>query len=453
MTMTEYLPIRPIGEGTVEIEAFGSLFCRLATAHAVSVYVLTTHLRTWWRIKNPSDDSAKKNVTNAMNPMLCGIGPNVATYVDILEDATGCRDLNRTTLLSLRPAICLSGHQLVRKGRAWCPACMYESEKGGGPFYDRLIWAVEPIKRCYAHRVALESNCPHCGCFQAHYHHLGQMQFCYVCKKTLASLPSTWKVVLHPPLFEKECLNLIGEISAGRLSNVAEDAYGIFIREFADYLVPLGLKISRQTYRAFRRPQAAREATRPRFATLLRRCAAFGIEPSAVFMDPQEAAKSACLLEFARLDIPHDLKPRRSANLVQQAFEYLNSKLAELEYDQLPSLVEISRGLGVSKGFLSYHHRDLCAMYARHRTSCRNRKMAREIEAATAYLNSGPISQYPSADFPSHDHLVAALVRELPIAVRIARIAVGVALKKQLGRRAYERYRRANCLDIANRTR
>jgi hypothetical protein len=450
MAMTEYFPTLPLGEGTVEIEAFGSLFCRMAIAHSVSIYALTTHLREWWKHKVPGDERAKRNVTNSMNPMLCGIGPNVATYVNIVEDATGCRTLNRTTLLSLRSAISLSGHQLVRKGRAWCPACMDESKKGDHPFYDRLLWAVEVIKRCPVHKIALESNCPHCGRLQAHYHHLGQMLLCYVCKKPILSPSSTWKVVLNPPLYEKECLNLVNEISTGRIMCVAEDAYGIFINEFADYLSPLGLKISRQAYRTCRRPQRAREATRPRFATLLRRCAAFGIEPSDLFRDPIEAAKSACLLEFARLDLPHDLKPRRSVDLVRLSWDRLHSKLAEAEYSQLPSLAGIARDLGVSKGFLNYHHRDLCSKYAHHRTRCRNRKVVGEIESAVAYLRDGPITQYPSANFPSHDHLVAAVVRELEIAVRVARIAVGVALKKRLGQRAYQRYRKANSLDIAN---
>jgi len=450
MTMTEYFPIIPLGGGTTEIEAFGSLFCRMAIAHSVSVYALTTHLRTWWGHKNPEDASAKKNVTNSMNPMLCGIGPNVATYVNIVTSATGCAELNRTTLLSLSPAICSSGHQLVRKGRAWCPACMDESQKGEHPFYDRLIWAVTAVKRCHAHRIALESSCPHCGHFQAHYHHLGQMLLCYVCKKPLVSPSASWKVMLHPPLYEKECLNLVGDISAGRIFNVAENAYGIFINEFADYLIPMDLKISRHAYRTSRRPQTSREATKPRFSTLLRRCAAFGVEPSAIFLDPVGAAKSACLLEFARLDLPHELKPRKSVHLVQLSSVSLHSRLAENEYDRLPSLVEIARDLGVSKGFLNYHHHDLCTTYARHRTRCRNRKVANQIKCAVAYLHDGLIAQYPSANFPSHDHLVAAVVCEFGIAVRVARIAVGVALRKQLGKRAYERYRKASSLDVTN---
>lgn len=450
MTMTEYFPIFPLGEGTIEIEAFGSLFCRMAVAHSVSIYALTTHLRVWWARFNPEDTGARKNVVNAMNPMLCGIGPNVDKYVSIVEKATGSRALSRTTLLSLRPAISLNGHQLVRKGRAWCPACMEESEENQQPFYDRLIWVFKAIKRCPVHKVALESQCPHCGRFQSHYHHLGHMTLCYSCKNPLLSPSSVWRILFAPPLYENECLDLVEEISTGRISSVDADAYGIFLKEFADYLVPMNLKISRHTYRSPRRPQIARETARPRFTTLVRRCAAFGIKPSEIFRDPIEAAKSACLLEFARLELPGDLKPRKSADLVRVSFEYLDSRLSEDDYDNLPSLVDIAKNLGVSKGFLNYHHRDLCSRYARHRTGCRNRKAAALIRRAVAYLQAGPIAQYPSPSFPSQDHLVAAVVQELRITVRVARTAVAVALKMRFGRRAYARYLRTGCIGTAN---
>jgi hypothetical protein len=109
----------------------------------------------------------------------------------------------------------------------------------------------------------------------------------------------------------------------------------------------------------------------------------------------------------------------------------------------LGSGIEIARQLGVSKGFLNYHHGDLCAKYARHRTACRNKKAGAEIERSTAFLLSGPIVQYPSGKFPSLDHLAEAAVQELGVGVRIARIAVGVALKKQLGRREATRRRKA----------
>ena len=437
MTMTEYFPLSPIGVGDWEIEAFGSLYCRMALAHSVSIYALTTHLRTWWKQKHPDDDTAKKNVTNAMNPMLCGIGPNVATFTNIVGNATGCTTLDRTTLLSLRPAISQNGHALVRKGRAWCPACMADDVNSEKQFYDRLIWAIPAIKRCPVHKVALESTCPQCGHAQAHYHHLGHMELCCLCKKPLLSDPSRWEVVLHPLPYEKECLQLVKEISTGNLASVAEDAYGTFVKEFSDYLSPVGAKISRHTYRAPRRPQKARETTRPRFMTLLKRCMAFGIDPTDLFRDPVGAAKSACLLEFARLDLPPDIKPRKSTELIGLALERLRSGLLESDYDQLPSLAEIARDLGVSKGFLNYHHGLICAEYARHRTGCRNKRTAKEVKNVVAYLRGGPIKKYPSAKFPSHDHLVAAAVRDVGVAVWIARRGLGIAIKEHSDRHAH----------------
>jgi len=164
---------------------------------------------------------------------------------------------------------------------------------------------------------------------------------------------------------------------------------------------------------------------------------AFGIDPTDLFRDPVGAAKSACLLEFARLDLPPDIKPRKSTELIGLALERLRSGLLESDYDQLPSLAEIARDLGVSKGFLNYHHGLICAEYARHRTGCRNKRTAKEVKNVVAYLRGGPIKKYPSAKFPSHDHLVAAAVRDVGVAVWIARRGLGIALKEHSDRHAH----------------
>lgn len=214
MTMTDYFPISPLGVGVVEVEALGSLLCRMSIAHSVSVFALATHLRTWWQRKYPDDTRASKNAVNAINPMFCGTGANVEVFVELLANATGCQSLDRATFLALRPVVSPYGHGVCRLGRAWCPACMEEATKGQIPFYDRLIWAIPTISRCSIHRVSLENLCPQCGAFQGHYHHLGQMNLCFKCKRSLRLTPADWKTALKPTLYEKECNQLVEAISS-----------------------------------------------------------------------------------------------------------------------------------------------------------------------------------------------------------------------------------------------
>lgn len=441
MSTTDYFPMRPHAVGTIEVEAFGSVICRMARAHSISIYTLAMHLRHWWKRIHPEDDRAKKNVVNATNPMLCGYGANVDTYMSIVASATGCQDLERTTFLSLKAVLEPNGHHVVRADRAWCPACLEEACREGREFYDRLAWALPTTQRCPVHRVRLTTRCPSCQAVQLHYHHLGVMELCCKCKSSLRSDPATWELMPDATLYEREGLDLVARISDGTL-HVIPGAYGIFIRSLAEYLSPLGRKISRFAYKAARRPQLAREARNPRLDTLFKRCAALGVNPSDVLSEPEGAARSACLLEFARLDLPAKTKPRRPDELVVLARNRLERELDQDQTELIPSLRQIAREIGVSTGFLNFHFPELIPRFSalRKTNSKRSQQLAREL--ALAYLLGGPIYEFPSAEFSSQDHLVAATVEHTGIGVHAARQAVSVALKERFGWRSYEKYRK-----------
>lgn len=441
MATTDYFPIRPFGVGTIEVEAFGSVICRMARAHSVSIYTLAMHLRHWWRKLHPEDDRAKQNVINATNPMLCGYGSNVDTYVSIIASATGCQNLGRTTFLPLKAALEPNGHHVVRADRAWCPACLEEAYQDGVEFYDRLAWALDVTQRCPVHRIQLSTKCPHCQAIQLHYHHLGHMEFCCKCKNSLRCPSTAWQLMHDAPLYEREALDLVAGVSGGGLQ-VVPGAYGIFIRSFAEYLSPLGKKISKFAYKASRRPQLDREERNPRLDTLFKRCAALGVNPSDVLSDPEGAAKSACLLEFARLDLPTSARPRRPGELLVLARDRLERELDEDRTDPIPSLRQIAREIGVSPGFLNFHFPELIPRFSalRKKNTEKSQQLARE--SALTYLHSGPIYEFPSAAFSSQDRLVAATVEHTGVGVYAARKAVTAALKERFGWKSYEKYRK-----------
>ena len=441
MTTSDYFPLFPLGVDTIEVEAFGSVFCRMAHMHSVSIYTMAMHLRQWWMRQHPEDDSAKKNVINATNPMLCGYGANVETYVSIVKAATGCEILERTTFLAMKCALDSEGHGVVRPDRAWCPACLEEAYQEHRTFYDRLAWALPAIHRCPIHGIRLSTRCQLCGATQLHYHHLGLVELCCKCKSPLRSAPSTWEVVPSSQLYEKECLDLVMNISKGTL-RVVPNGYNIFINAFAEYLAPLNRKISRFAYQAPRRPQIARESRPPRLDTLLRRCAAFGVYPSNVLSDPVGAANSACLMEFARLNLPATAKPRRSDELVRLAKTRLQKEVEQAISDPIPSLRQVAREVGVSVGFLNFHFPDLIRKYSELRKTNLSKIMQRSREKALAFLLDGPVYEYPSPEFPSQDRLVEATAKKVGIGAYAARKAVSVALKRRFGERAYEKYRK-----------
>lgn len=447
MTMTEYFPISPLGEGTVEVEAFGSLLCRMSISHSVSIHALSTHLFTWWLRKNPSAPSANITGVNSKNPMFCGTGLCVQAFVDLLSEAVGCSCLEQTTFLALRPVLSLQGHGIVRKGRAWCPACLEEAARNCTPFYDRLIWAIPNIKRCSFHRIALQTLCPRCGACQSRYHHLGQMTLCFRCKGPLSQAPSEWETVLNPTIYEKECLQLVEAISAGGLRTVVPDAYNLFLREVFNGAAEIYKTFGYKSHIATAvRPLKARNSGRPHFRTLLKRCLLLGINPADLIRDPIGAFNSISLLDLAAINVPADRKPKRPEHLVKLAEQRLRTELEKTDFDSLTSLARIAKDLGVSKGFLNYRLSELCAQYAHHRKHYGYLKHVEKIRLATDYLLSGPVLSYPSPKYPSHDHLVATAVSETGVGVRVARLAVEAALKRQLSDWKYRRYREANGL-------
>lgn len=236
---------------------------------------------------------------------------------------------------------------------------------------------------------------------------------------------------------------MVSAISAGQLNISEDNPYGVFMAEFSEYMSSLGRKVSRNAYSEPRRPARAREMKLPRFINLLRRCTAFGVNPAHVLQDPLGAARAACQLEFARLDLPTDVKPRKPKEVIEVAAKRFELEFARQDYDDLPSLASIAKDLGVSKGFLNYRFKKLVAKYTKHRAACLKIRHQRQRDKVVEFLASGPLKNYPSAKYPSHDHLALAASREVGVGIRMARIGLCVALRAHLGRRAYQRYRKS----------
>lgn len=255
--------------------------------------------------------------------------------------------------------------------------------------------------------------------------------------------------MLEPTLYERECFQLVEAISSNELDQAVPDAYNIFQDQLVGSVSALRKEFGMQSRIATAiRASVARDTGRPKLATLLKRCALLGLNPADVIRDPVGAAESINLLDLAHLDVPADKKPRRPEHLVSLAENRLKSAMECKNFDSIPSLLTVARELGVSKGFLHYRLSTLCAQYGRHRRECGKLKYIEKIGRATTYLLSGPVLEYPSSRFPSHDHLAAAAAQEVGAGVRIGRLAADAALKAHLGPSAYTRYRRASGLYV-----
>lgn len=144
----------PHGLGTTRTESLTGYVARLAKAHCVSVGSLLNrgvhgHLH--------EDDPGSRVILSpdylrSMN----GLDAVAATWTRALEELTCRSDLRFLTMFTW--ADVLSSRGLMRRNRAWCPACYEEDAEP----YEHLLWCLEPVTVCSHHARALETKCPHC---------------------------------------------------------------------------------------------------------------------------------------------------------------------------------------------------------------------------------------------------------------------------------------------------
>jgi transcriptional regulator with XRE-family HTH domain len=90
-----------------------------------------------------------------------GIGLVAAEVTSAIETLTMRDDLHFLTMLQYANVIGYKG--LLRRERAWCPACLDELRESDREIYEPLAWALELYTICPDHGAPLASVCPYCG--------------------------------------------------------------------------------------------------------------------------------------------------------------------------------------------------------------------------------------------------------------------------------------------------
>lgn len=431
---TEYLPIEPRAIGGVEVESLGSYFSRMAKAHSVSISVLRNHLALWWARQPESPNFPN---TSQCTVTINGFNETTKGLVELLSKATGCKLLHRTTLLALQPAASKGAKGFARRHRAWCPACLHDSLSQSTDFHDRLLWTLPPVQRCTIHRLLLETACPHCTSHQSWYHYKGDNALCWKCKKLLLPPSCHWKSSLKPYFGESDCIDLIDEIGKGSLC-AKQDAFQVFAKGLRSTLSEFRISPKNRMYGTVGFKHSRRERASPGFRIMLQQCVSLGVPLTHVLAEPESAAKSTGLLEFAKITITARHAPRYPTAKRAAAKARLEEELAKSPETGLPALSSIANELGVSQGFLNYRFSDLVARYQERRRSWKERQSLLAHQGARHALDNGLLDQYPSVRFPSQDHLVAEICARCHVKVRVARAELNEALvRRRLGQDAH----------------
>ncbi|HBB87932.1 MAG TPA: hypothetical protein DC047_09980 [Blastocatellia bacterium] len=158
--------LEPIGIGTAHTEGCTSYIARLAAEHHVSAGSLFTHELAPASKKSyllPSNSKSIKSVLSTSfypaTPSLNGLGSTARDWVEILGRLTLQRDLRFLTMLRWQNV--LTDRSLSRSVRAWCPRCLQDQIRSGGPIYEHLLWALSTVHVCPVHETRLEDRC-HC---------------------------------------------------------------------------------------------------------------------------------------------------------------------------------------------------------------------------------------------------------------------------------------------------
>ncbi len=146
--------LKPLGQGTAEVESLLGYFCRLAVSHSISSSALSRLIaeRVGWQL-------AEKYEWHKGN--LSGIGEAALNWSGALSALTGIERLDRLTLLPWEDVIASSG--LAAKHAHWCPECLAEDMAEGREPYFRLAWDIGSASVCPKHQIQLVHTCPDCG--------------------------------------------------------------------------------------------------------------------------------------------------------------------------------------------------------------------------------------------------------------------------------------------------
>jgi hypothetical protein len=153
--------LSPMKVGSPVCESLTSYFLRLAEAHCV------TPRRLFEKGLNLALDKYDQNSRGLVGPsatfgtwQINGNGLVAEKWVKALETITLRQDLSALTFLPFREAF--SKRDACRRGRAWCPLCLYDQEQSNGIIYEQLLWTLKSVSVCSVHKVMLQTKCPHC---------------------------------------------------------------------------------------------------------------------------------------------------------------------------------------------------------------------------------------------------------------------------------------------------
>jgi transcriptional regulator with XRE-family HTH domain len=409
----------PIGVGTPAVESLTGYVARLAATHRVLVRTLVVEeilplLGRGYLLGavNTGRSAFWQSQTQALN----GTRHLARDGVRVLETLTLRTDLRFLTMQPWAEVVPAKG--LLRRQRAWCPACYEAWRQVGQEIYEPLLWTLLPVVACPRHRRRLQQHCPHPECGRP-LPLLGQRSrpgHCSACGRWLGDSAEAGPVG-GEELTEAELqaqswvVEAVGELLAGAPDLAVRPArpqlaaaIAVAVKEVAGgnvtgFARELGLNMGTVS-------QWCRGTAIPSLGLLLQACHRLGTTPLRLLTDDLVRARCAAgerpaLEATGWVDAPQRALPLHRSFDVAAMRAALETVLASDEAPP-PTMRQTAQRLGRAHAELIHHLPELChAISARYlayqhaRGVEKRRRLCAEIRQAAVRLHGQGF--YPSA--------------------------------------------------------
>lgn len=384
-----------------EVEHLYSYCGRSASKHHLSQHQFLRLLDDW-RLRLTGDARIVARRTYQSGTALCSYGEDVSDVVTALTEATGENNLQCATFSVLRDALSRRPQGLLKRQRAWCPACYSEARGRGDPVYDRLYWVAANCSRCIYHNIRLLEACPSCGSFQSAYSSGKGLEYCHKCDQLLIGSPNRWISERRPAYGEKQIIELINYIAEN--PNVRFNQHAIRNFHHQMYQLTLG------QFPKWRNPHLKKDRSeRYVFQSVMNNAVDFDISLLLIFQDPISAAQVAVNSQWP---IVHSVRRRKKhAESVRCRLESMLNDATHrecLSTEQL-SLQRICDGVGVSTGYAYYYFPELCKSLRKNIVRLNRNSRADIQQRMSAQLANGLHAKYLNGELERQKQVIAIL--------------------------------------------
>ncbi len=286
-----------------------------------------------------------------------------------MNELTGRWDLASMTMLRLARAIPTNA-PLMRARLAWCPICLKRDFDQRARPYIRLYWLIRAVSCCSTHRLRLCEICPSCGRRPWSLPYSGLPGYCCHCGTRLDQASSD-----KTPQSDWDLWSTV-EVRRALTTDIPEtfdvaERIQLACRQTTDGVLSAFARLMEESVSALCQWRLGR--VRPMLPSLLRLCYLLGISLDGFLRGDFIAVFQPSLLASAPVaTVEHPGVATKE--LVDAMSEYLNS-------DELTSLKDLQRSLGVALNSLERASPQLAAEIRRQGTLQRRAKRLGNVAA------------------------------------------------------------------------